>query len=95
METVSPSTRCSSWQVVPPRGWCRRRRWLESWFQTLSAPMGRARGLAALVPTCAPSTRSPRAHRRRLGSEGDWLEVQSYRKLGLAFRPPTPAPRAE
>ena len=86
------------WRPFPPPPGAHPGRWyrlgggagggggLESWFQTHSAPMGRARGLAALVDTCAPSTHSPHAHRRRLGSEGDWLEVQSYRKLGLAFK---------
>lgn len=76
-------------------GRCRRRRWPgESWFQTHLA-LWEGQGLAALVHTCVPSTSQPHVHRRRLGSEGDWQEVQSYRKLGPAFRLPTPAPRAE
>lgn len=76
-------------------GGCRRRRRPGELVSDTFSPVRRTRGLAALVHTCTPSTHSRHAHRRRLGSESDWLEVQSYRKLGLAFRPPTPAPRAE
>lgn len=76
-------------------GRCRRRRWPGELVSDTFGPRGEGQGLAALVHTCVPSTHSPHVHRRRLGSEGDWQEVQSYRKLGLAFRPPTPAPRAE
>lgn len=76
-------------------GGCRRRRWPGELVSDTFGPRGEGQGLAALVHTCVPSTHSPHVHRRRLGSEGDWQEVQSYRKLGLAFRPPTPAPRAE
>lgn len=90
-----PPGRHSSWQVVLPGGWCRRRRWPGELVSDTFGPHGEGQGLVALVHTCVPSTHSPHVHRRRLGSEGDWQEVQSYRKLGLAFRPPTPAPRAE
>ena len=66
---------------------------LESWFQTHSA---QDQGLGAWqlwFTHVRPALTAP-THTGD-GSESDWLEVQSYRKLGLAFRPPTPAPRAE
>lgn len=95
METVSPSARRSSWQVVPlGRGGCRRRRRPGELVSDTFSPMGRTRGLAALVHTCTPSTHSPHAHRRRRVRER-LAGGPKLQEAGACLQAAHPAPRAE
>ena len=94
------------WRPFPPPPGAHPGRWyglaggaeggggLESWFQTHSAQDQRPGAWQLWFTHVRPALTAP-MHTGGDRSESDWLEVQSYRKLGLAFRPPTPAPSAE
>lgn len=67
---------------------------LESWFQTHSAPWGGPGAWQLWFTHVRPALTAP------VHTGGDWVRERlaggpKLRKLGLAFRPPTPAPRAE